>query len=286
LARGFTLGWQPHWMGAALADVPRMPRPEGVELHVGAGGDRVDVAAHVAGRPVGGCYGLRHGRTLGIFDLEVEDAARGRGIGAAVTSALCAAATRSGATAAVLNATPDGERVYRRLGFASLGCGQTWWLHRPALRPPPPAAEVALAEAIGRNDVGALDQLRPSRARLAGPLASGLLPLALAAELGARRAAEWLVAHGAEIDVLAAWQLGWRKRAAEAVRRPGAVTRRHPPNGATLLHLAVERDDVELAELALAAGAPRDARDGVWQGTPLDWARALDRPRLATLLRP
>jgi hypothetical protein len=30
---------------------------------------------------------------------------------------------------ATLNATGEGELLYRALGFRSLGHGQTWWLH-------------------------------------------------------------------------------------------------------------------------------------------------------------
>jgi hypothetical protein len=34
---------------------------------------------------------------------------------------------------ATLNATGEGELLYRALGFRSLGHGQTWWLHRAGL---------------------------------------------------------------------------------------------------------------------------------------------------------
>lgn len=40
----------------------------------------------------------------------------------------------------------------------------------------------------------------------------------------------------------------------------------------TALHQAALTDDVALIDLLLARGAPADARDRMWNGTPLDWA--------------
>jgi ankyrin repeat protein len=40
----------------------------------------------------------------------------------------------------------------------------------------------------------------------------------------------------------------------------------------TALHQAALADDVALVDLLLARGAPTDARDPTWNGTPLDWA--------------
>ena len=53
----------------------------------------------------------------------------------------------------------------------------------------------------------------------------------------------------------------------------------------TALHQAALTDDVALIDLLLARGAPTDARDRMWNGTPLDWAihehREHARKRLA-----
>jgi len=55
-------------------------------------------------------------------------------------------------------------RLYRRLGFVSLGHGQTWWLHPPVLEaPPPPETQVRFVEAVGTGDVAALDE--PSKGK-------------------------------------------------------------------------------------------------------------------------
>ncbi len=68
-------------------------------------------------------------------------------------------------------------------------------------------------------------------------------------------------------------------------RRPDLVTGPLEPRGGTLLHVAVEWDDEQMVSVALARGADRAARDGTWDGTPLDWAEHLGRPGLAELLR-
>ena len=40
-----------------------------------------------------------------------------------------APARKAGATRAVLNATPDGERLYSAEGFVRVGTGITYWHH-------------------------------------------------------------------------------------------------------------------------------------------------------------
>jgi ankyrin repeat protein len=52
----------------------------------------------------------------------------------------------------------------------------------------------------------------------------------------------------------------------------------------TPLHDAIRLNDRELVERLLAAGADLTIRDSQWHGRPLDWANALNRPRLAALI--
>jgi hypothetical protein len=47
----------------------------------------------------------------------------------------------------------------------------------------------------------------------------------------------------------------------------------------TPLHQAVLLDDPAMLELLLARAARTDVRDGLWGGTPLDWAIHERRPR-------
>jgi GNAT superfamily N-acetyltransferase len=60
-------------------------------------------------------------RVAAIENVVTSERHRGRGIGTAMTQAALAVAHRSGATRALLTASPDGERIYRSLGFSEVG---------------------------------------------------------------------------------------------------------------------------------------------------------------------
>src|SRR5262249_5682639 len=114
----------------------------------------------------------------GIYEMGVIESRRRQGIGRELLLGALQWAFDRGCRAAVLNATADGEALYRTLGFASLGLGQTWWL--AAGGRVPVEREVMLARAIGMGDVATLAALRPSRDELVAPLPSGTSPLRLA----------------------------------------------------------------------------------------------------------
>lgn len=61
----------------------------------------------------------RHG-VAGLYVITVRPGFRRRGIGTALTNAALAAARDRGLTLATLHATPDGEPVYRRMGFTEV----------------------------------------------------------------------------------------------------------------------------------------------------------------------
>jgi ribosomal protein S18 acetylase RimI-like enzyme len=215
VARGFEWGWQPHWMAIDLAHAPTADDPcvSLVEVvpEYGGGGQalmalararprrfwhavaRVDGAyaghawAHVVGGRLGGA---------GIYDVDVMPQHRRKGLGRALTAAVCRPAAAAGARVATLNATGEGELLYRSLGFRSLGLGQTWWLHRPGLQAPPAPELVAVAEAAGRGDVRSLARLAPAPALLAARLANGYDAAQVALNAGHREAAAWLVERG------------------------------------------------------------------------------------------
>jgi ribosomal protein S18 acetylase RimI-like enzyme len=63
--------------------------------------------------------------------MGVAERERRRGIGRALTSSALQLASSQGCAAATLNATPEGELLYRELGFRSVGAAQTWWLDLP-----------------------------------------------------------------------------------------------------------------------------------------------------------
>jgi ribosomal protein S18 acetylase RimI-like enzyme len=143
-ALGFQDGWQPHWMAT---------RPHGAPAHAsiepghGEGGpdlpywsprkralveafpdDVVHLVFRRSGRVLGEVTVNLADGGAGLFDMGVAPDARRRGIGLALTRAACTVADERGCRIVTLNATADGEWVYKSAGFVSAGFGMTWWL--------------------------------------------------------------------------------------------------------------------------------------------------------------
>jgi len=316
VARGFEVGWQAHWMARDLR-APHSLRPAPVGMEIGQVEDvrawdrREDAhpdgpewrraaranlelaalrpqqvwefGAFLDGAAVGGTTLFVPPELPGVAllnDVGVAQEHRRRGIGSAITDAACTHARALGCRVAVLNATLEGERLYPHVGFASLSRGQTWWMHSPAVEAPPSPAQVRFAEALARGDLHALKNL-PRDLDLDASLASGSTPLQVAATFGQSDAAGWLIDRGARFDILAGWDLGWRERVAEQLRRsPECLTARDARSGMTLLHEAVVRDDLALLRTVLAAGAAPTVQDSTHHATPLGWARFMGRADL------
>jgi ribosomal protein S18 acetylase RimI-like enzyme len=279
VARGFGWGWRPHWMAIELDDPARFDpsSPPAFEVVVAPGPPSAHTLPYalpdgVQDPPGVFRLGVRLREKLigqisinpldgvaGIYSMGVAPRVRGRGIATELTRAACRLAIQQGCRHAVLNATDDGERVYRRVGFRSLGWGQTWWYFR---RSAPTARETALTEAIGFGELATLAALSPSDAELEGPLPGDERPLTFALLTGQVRVAEWILA-----------------------RLPSLVDARYGSHHATLLHLAVEHDSVPFAELALARGVDGSARDATFSATALEWAEHFGRDGLAGRLR-
>jgi ribosomal protein S18 acetylase RimI-like enzyme len=257
VARGFGWGWQPHWMALDLARVPDPdPRHEVAVGHVRIpdavpyGGDpdappAVHVSISVDGEVAGHAAVNPWRGVAGIYSMGVDAAHRRKGIGRALTIAACRIAAEQGCTHAALNATGEGELLYRAVGFESLGRGQTWWY---CAGPEPTPRQVALAEAIGFGDVGALTSIGPAPAELVERLPGDTSPLRLAVVTDRLESARWMLE-----------------------RDPSLVSRRFEPFGGTLLHLAVKWDRPAFARLALEHGADPAARDRTYRGTPIQW---------------
>jgi ribosomal protein S18 acetylase RimI-like enzyme len=153
---GFREGWQARWMAADLGALPRVHEPDGVRIGLapeewattelpwdGAGIASVrprlvtarprrvwHVAAWRDNLPVGhAIVNVTTGRpgVAGIYDMGVAPHERRRGIGSALTSAALEIGRNAGCAFATLNATPEGELLYRQLGFRLVGVAQTWW---------------------------------------------------------------------------------------------------------------------------------------------------------------
>jgi GNAT superfamily N-acetyltransferase len=121
------LDWEPTelpWDGAGIAETRRAlaaARPRRV-WHLGAWRDGVPVG-HAAVNVTSGRLSV-----AGIYDMGVAEQERRRGIGRALTIAALQLGRAQGCEVATLNATPEGELLYRAVGFRSVGVAQTWWL--------------------------------------------------------------------------------------------------------------------------------------------------------------
>jgi ribosomal protein S18 acetylase RimI-like enzyme len=125
--QGFEEGWRPHWMAgdaAAGEPDPRVAQTDDVPEYDAYGQALLKAmpGSHFIARVDGGFAGMAWRHDGAMFDLFVPEGHRRRGLGSALTRAVCAHGP------VVLNATADGECLYRALGFESLGYGRTWWL--------------------------------------------------------------------------------------------------------------------------------------------------------------
>jgi hypothetical protein len=99
-------------------------------------------------------------------------------------------------------------------------------------------------------------------------------------------AAEWLIEGGAVYSVLDAWDLGWKDRAGHLLKTDGQrIHQLYGKEAKSLLHIAAERNDEALAELALSAGSDTHWRDNTWKATPLEWANHFGYTTIAKLIR-
>jgi GNAT superfamily N-acetyltransferase len=317
LARGFQPGWRPRWMGLDLLRIqPYHLTPKGLDISIDntisldnikglpyaqvvipspkiaeLPGQWTRFIARLKGKIIAhsvvflstGPYGA-----AGIYHVGVVPNARGLGIGKAVTLAACFYARDKGYRYAVLNSTDAGRPTYERLGFITTGEGNTWWLVTDRLLAHPPApTEVMLAEAVAGGDDATLETLRSryTSAELNRPITNGMTLVELAVHCRRPAAAEWLLAGGANCTILDAWDLDWKDRARELVAAdPSSVNRLYGEWNKTLLHFAAERNDEELARLALSAGPDLHLKDKAYQSTALGWAQHLGHQNIAGMI--
>lgn len=319
-ARGFEPNWQPHWMWCELRDlrsnythsssfdiqimedepgklVEDLPyyRPE--ETAMRSALQRMyprrvlSLAAFQNQQLVGRCMlnvTMSEAGVAGLFSMGVIPAARKQGIGTALVQTACELARQIGCRHVVLNATPMGEPVYRRVGFQSMGYGHTWCFFERTLAAPAPAPErVAFLEAIGRGDTAALDAMDKhlEKTVLQESLASGLTPLDIAVRCQQPASANWLIERGVPLDLLSAWDLGWKERIPALLgKHPELVNVQQGDMRLTPLHIAVERNDIELARLLLTVPHNLDLKDTQFRSTALGWARYFERNEIIALI--
>ncbi len=314
LSRGFQPGWRPHWMGLDLQelkadhvfppalelvldnetdvvttpDLPYADQSFGATIHQAAVGLTIRYLARMDGKVVGHCgilFTQGDFGVAGVYHVGVVPSHRKKGIGKALVSACCAQARSLGYRYALLNGT--GDRMYSQLGFASLGKGFTWWLKMPRLLADPPTRErIALAEAVGRSHVFFLEAINPDLSELLRPLTNGMTLMQLAVHYGRVASVNYLMKRGVPLPVLFAWDLGWKEKASALLKAdPGLVNDVYGDAHITLLHIAVERRDKELARLVLDAGVDLSIRDTAFHSTALGWADHLGSLEIGAMIR-
>jgi predicted N-acetyltransferase YhbS len=320
LARGFEPNKQPHWMWCNLRDLsdqrvhssafdiqivdgepacqvddlPYYPadkrKARATLLRMYPRSVRSLVAfqkGHVVGRCVlnvtTGEWGIG-----GLFAMGVVPWTRNQGIGTALAWKTCDLARQMGCHHVVLNATPLGEPVYRRVGFQFMGSGPSWHLRTETLAAPAPANDqVLFLEAIGRGEVMALDERgkRGEDSFFSDPLPNGLTPLDIAVHCQQPASVDWLVSHGVPLDLLSAWDMGWKERVHLLLtEHPELVNVQRGEGQLTPLHIAVERGDIALAKLLLTVPNDLDLKDRACESTALGWAQYFQRGEIITLI--
>ena len=320
LARGFQPGWQPCWMACDLKTIGTDDNiPEGVIIKP----DNHVSLSHIKDLPynqeqgylspallqthpeqaqrliaiwngtiVGQCCIFfttgKHG-VAGIYNVGVVPAMRNRGIGKAIVSAACMLAKEREYEYATLNANHMGRPVYEKAGFVFISYGMTWWLMNERYFTDPDAADtIKLAEAVGRGDMAALNIVGPffSSAGLSKPLVNGMTLMQLAVECGQPHSGEWLIDHGVSYTALDAWDFKWKDKAMDLLaRNPGEVNRLYYSWNGTLMHIAAQRNDIALAQVALSAGVDLTILDTDYHSNALGWAIHFNRPEIMKLIQ-
>lgn len=76
---------------------------------------------YIEGEPVSSAELTLAGPTAGLYNIATLKEFRGRGIGTAITVAPLQDALAAGCETAILQAAPDGLRIYERVGFSAFG---------------------------------------------------------------------------------------------------------------------------------------------------------------------
>lgn len=320
LARGFQPGWKPCWMGVDLKTIDSsFAMPDGLIIKADNNSSISDIKdlpynqeegyispallrthpelvqriVAIVGNVIVGqcCIFFTRGKygVAGIYNVGVLPEMRNKGIGRSIVLATCILAKNKGYEYATLNANNMGRSVYEKVGFKFISYGITWWLTgQRYITHPSSSNAVMLAEAVGRGDLATLDALSElfTSADFDEPLANGMSLIQLAAECNQPTSAEWLIEHDAAYTVLDAWDFKWKKKVtALLARNPAEINRLYYSWNATLMHIAAQRNDIELAKLSLSANIDLSILDTDYHSSALGWAMHFNRPEIIKLIQ-
>jgi GNAT superfamily N-acetyltransferase len=302
-ARGVCPNWEPHWMWCDLREMKQAGKPsDRFKIRVKAENESAlvpdtgqnlvwSVNAMREKEWLGGCTlnvtTGEHG-VGGLFDMYVKPEERKQGVGGALTQVTCELAMKLECHHVMVNATDEGEPIYQRIGFQSLGMGRTWFLRDSVLAlPPPSSGQVKFLEAVGKGDISALavmkDDILPER--LSEEMINGETPLEIAVRCKQTASPQWLIEHGVVPDIMSLWDLSWKDRIPALLAiHPELVRRKAGRWTATPLHYAIERNDVDMVKLLLSVPNDPEIKDGVFQSTPLEWAERFQRTEIIAFL--
>lgn len=308
LAQGYEPGFEPWWMTRDLSAPFQRPLHS---VHIASQSDIDRLAGsqvpyimadqletmrrliHVPGADDVHWLVVREGRQIigqaivnlagdhaGLYNVGVDPRHRQQGIGTSLTLAAMAVARDLGVHRMNLNSTPQGERMYKRLGFQRIGAGQTWNLPRSRSRFPVTKQSRDILLALGTGNISML-----KGAVIPSQFANTFTPQAFAARFGQKASIRYLLDTGQTPEILSLWQAGMKDEAIAAAADPAARELRVGTRQATPLHLAIEAGAGSLVIALIEAGANLQARDAHFRATPLDWAHACNKPTIARIIR-
>ena len=121
------------WRDEDVPDIPEMIRATFAEPERWLRPDTDIALGYLDGEPQAAAVSFTLGEVAYLCWVGTREAARGRGLGGAVSAAATRAGFERGARLATLEATDPGAPVYRRLGYETVGRYRNYWFEERPL---------------------------------------------------------------------------------------------------------------------------------------------------------